>query len=499
MEQPYKVEMKNISKSFAGVHALRNVSITVKRGEIHALVGENGAGKSTLMKILAGALKSDGGTIKIDGEAQAVRSPVAAKALGISVIYQELMLANDLTVAENIYIDRIGKNTAGFVNWKKLKERARELLDKLGFGGINPGAKTGSLSVAYRQVVEICKSLSRKAQILVLDEPTAVLTFDEIQKLFGLLRTLQKKGVSIIYISHRLEEIFQLCERITVLKDGCVAGDYEIGGITKEELVNKMVGREISTLFPERSAEIGEIVLEAENLSVQNTVESASFNVRRGEVLGLSGLVGSGRTETMSALFGADRLTGGTIKYKGNEVRFRSPAAAVKRGVGYLSEDRKQKGILPNMSIRENVTLSAISKVSKFGIIRRKYEKKFVVGILEKLKAKYDDIDDKTSSLSGGNQQKVSLAKWLAADCDVIILDEPTRGVDVGAKIEIYNSINSLARSGVAVVMISSETTEIVNMCDRALCMRNGKAVGELSKERLNERNLISYAMGVIK
>ena len=497
MANEYRVEMKNIVKRFGGVLALNDVSFRVRPGEVHALVGENGAGKSTLMKILLGAYQKDEGTIFIDGKEEKISSPKEAKELGVATIYQEFMLAPHLTVAENIFIDRLS-DKGKFINWKDLNQKASEILDQLGFVEINAKQRVENLSVAYQQVVEICKNLTRNAKILVLDEPTAVLTFTEIEKLFSLINKLKNDGVSIIYISHRLEEIFQICDRITVLKDGTFVKELNTTEVNKGQLVNLMVGRDMSTLFPSRAAKIGDVVLEVKNLNRGKMVRNVSFSVRAGEVLGFSGLVGAGRTETMRAIFGADKKESGEIWLNGEQVNFKNPREAVKKGLGLLPEDRKQQGVLLEQSIRVNTTLSALRKITQLlGIINFQKDKKLAEDVLAELATKYNSIEDNTSSLSGGNQQKVALAKWLVADCKCIILDEPTRGVDVGAKVEIYKNINDLAEQGVAIVMISSEMTEIIGMCDRALIMRQGMVVGELDRSELAEDRLIRYSMGV--
>ena len=497
MANEYRVEMKNIVKRFGGVLALNDVSFRVRPGEVHALVGENGAGKSTLMKILSGAYQKDEGTIFIDGKEEKISSPKEAKELGVATIYQEFMLAPHLTVAENIFIDRLS-DKGKFINWKDLNQKASEILDQLGFGEINAKQRVENLSVAYQQVVEICKNLTRNAKILVLDEPTAVLTFTEIEKLFSLINKLKNDGVSIIYISHRLEEIFQICDRITVLKDGTFVKELNTTEVNKGQLVNLMVGRDMSTLFPSRAAKKGDVVLEVKNLNRGKMVRNVSFSVRAGEVLGFSGLVGAGRTETMRAIFGADKKESGEIWLNGEQVNFKNPREAVKKGLGLLPEDRKQQGVLLEQSIRVNTTLSALRKITQLlGIINFQKDKKLAEDVLAELATKYNSIEDNTSSLSGGNQQKVALAKWLVADCKCIILDEPTRGVDVGAKVEIYKNINDLAEQGVAIVMISSEMTEIIGMCDRALIMRQGMVVGELDRSELAEDRLIRYSMGV--
>lgn len=454
------------------------------------------AGKSTLMKILSGALHKDGGTVRILGEEVNIQTPKDAKRLGVATIYQEFMLAPDLTVAENIFIDRFASGEK-LVHWKKLNEDARHLLCELGFEDISPSTRVGTLSVACQQVVEICKCLSRNVKILILDEPTAVLTFKEIGKLFALLRKLKSEGVSIIYISHRLEEIFELCDEITVMKDGTYVETVKTDSIDKDQLISMMVGRDIKDIFPRRDAVIGETVLEVKDLCGSSMVQNISFSVRRGEVLGFYGLVGAGRTETMRAVFGADDWMSGEILLDGKPVHFKSPRMAVKSGVGMVPEDRKRQGVILEQSIRVNTTITSMEKVkNKWKIFDRKKERGFVKRVLSSINTKYGSMEHPVSSLSGGNQQKVVLGKWLAADSRVIIFDEPTRGVDVGAKTEIYQCMNQLAKEGIAILMISSEMPELLGMSDRIITMRQGKISGELSKEDFGENNLIKLAMG---
>lgn len=489
--------MYNICKSFGGVNALKSVCISVKKGEIHALVGENGAGKSTLMKILSGVYQKDEGQIILDGKEVDINSPRVGIDQGISVIYQEFALVNDLTVAENIFIDNLDDNKA-IINWKQLRAKAKKLLKEVGFEQIDPGKKVSSLSVAYQQVIEICKALSRNSKILILDEPTAVLSSNEVEQLFNLLRKLRDNGVAIIYISHRMEEIFRVCDRITVLKDGENVDTVNASEIDEQSLVNMMIGRDLKSYFPSRESKIGKVIFQVKDISRMDIVNNVSFQVHAGEVLGLTGLVGSGRTETVRAIFGEDKKDRGKIYINGHEVKISSPKAALKAGFALLPEDRKTQGVLLNMPILYNITISCLKKLCKFGgIIKRKEEREFAQGLSEKLRIKMGSLDDNTSSLSGGNQQKVAISKLLAANCNVLILDEPTRGVDVGAKIEIYKIINSLVAEGKAVIMISSEMPEVIGMCDRVVVMRGGKIMGELSKKEICEENLIRYAMGV--
>ncbi len=497
MSENYKVELLDIQKAFGGVQALKNGRLQVKPGEIHGLVGENGAGKSTLIKVLSGAHRHDAGQVLLDGKDANIHSPKDSIDKGVAVIYQEFMLAPHLTVAENIFIDHLTQKK-GIINWRSLAKSAQDLLDALGFGNISPMTLVSDIPVAHQQVVEICKALSRNAKVLVLDEPTAVLTFAEIEKLFVLLNQLKQDGVSIIYISHRLEEIFTLCDRITIMKDGDYMDTVLAQEIDKEGLINKMIGRSMTEMFPTRKAQIGDVVFEAKNIYAGKMVNDVSFNLRSGEVLGFAGLVGAGRTETMRAIFGVDIMEKGEITYFGQSLRFRSPKQAVKNGFGLLPEDRKRQGVLLDQSIRVNATLAAIDKgKNKLGIFDAKKEKAYVQDILAQLNTKYNSTEDNASSLSGGNQQKVALSKWLAADCKVIVLDEPTRGVDVGAKVEIYKNINDLAAKGVAIIMISSEMPELIGMCDRVMVMRFGSVVGELKKDEITESNLIALEMGV--
>ena len=497
MQTENMLDMRHITKRFGGVKALTDVSIEVRKGEVHALVGENGAGKSTLMKILSGAYQMDSGEIFLDGQKIRLQSPKDAKDLGITVIYQEFMLAPDLTVAENIYIDKMGSGKF-LINWKELRRKTKEQLIRLGFDAIDPNALVGSLSVAYQQVVEICKCLARNMKILVLDEPTAVLTFSEIEKLFGIINKLKANGVSIIYISHRMDEIFQLSDRITVLKDGQCMGTVNTSEVSKEQLVSMMVGRELTQMYPVRKSRVGQEVLRVENLNAGNRVKNVSFTVHAGEVLGFSGLVGSGRTETMRVVFGVDKKDSGEIFYLGKAVDFRNPHEAVAAGFGMLPEDRKKEGLILEQSIRINTTLASGKKVTgPLGFIHHKKEKEYVTELLKEISAKYYSTEDNANSLSGGNQQKIVLARWISANCKCVVFDEPTRGVDVGAKTEIYKIINDLAEKGVAVIIISSEMQEIIGMCDRAIIMRQGEVTGELDKEELNENLLIKYAMGM--
>ena len=487
--------MSGISKHFEGVKALQDVQLNVLPGEIHALVGENGAGKSTLIRVLSGVLTADKGEVKIDGRTVYFNDPKAGILAGISVIYQEFALVQHLTVAENILLDEFRQKR--FVNWKEMRGKAKKHLEELGFGHIPVSAKVSDLPVAYQQVVEICKALMRHASVLVLDEPTAVMTNKEVEQLFKLLRALREKDVSIIYISHRLDEVFSLCDRITVLKDGENVATVNAADIDKNKLVSLMIGRDLSSFFPSRESNIGEVVLRAEGIRAGSAVKDISFDVREGEILGLSGLVGAGRTECIRAILGIDKLEGGTVTLNGGAIRLKSTRDAYSRGIGFLPEDRKNQGVLLRRPIYQNITISCMKMLTTFGLIRKKRELPVVEKYISELAIKTATPMNNVESLSGGNQQKVAIAKILAANTKVLFLDEPTRGVDVGAKIEIFKIINELVSRDYAVVMISSEMAEIIGMCDRAVIIREGRSVAELNRDQFTELNIIQHSMGV--
>jgi len=492
----YRVNMKNINKSFGGVRALKDVDLKIKKGEIHALVGENGAGKSTLMKILSGAYQKDKGTIKIDGKKVSINNPHQGRKIGVGIIYQEFALAPDLTVAENIYMSNL-TNDKKLIKWSELYRKADDLIAELGFN-ISSRSKVGDLSVAYQQVVEITKALSEEAKILILDEPTAVLAPQEAERLFGILNKLKEKGVSIIYISHRLDEIFKIADNITVMRDGNVTGVVSPEDISMDGIIQLMIGRELTDMFPKRECEIGKEIFKIENLS-NDKVNKITFSVKEGEVLGFAGLVGSGRSEVMRSIFGADSKKTGKIFLEDEIIEIDNPKDAVKAGIGLVPESRKEDGIILSMPIKKNVTMANLKKVTNsFGIIKSKKEKNIVNDLVKKLAVKTNGINSNVSDLSGGNQQKVVLAKWFNADIKVIILDEPTRGVDVGAKVEIYNLINELAKKGVAIIVILSELMEIMGICDRTAVMNQGTLNGFLDKEKFSEENIMKMAIGGI-
>ncbi len=493
MPDVFRVEMRGIRKSFAGVKALRGVDFLLRPGEIHALVGENGAGKSTLMKILSGAYARDEGDIRIDGRPVRIASPRAGKELGIGTVYQEFELANDLTIAENIFMDRLGRH--GLVRWNQLYADAAAIMHGLGFD-LDVRRKVGDISVAYKQVVEISKVLSADAKILILDEPTAVLTPRETEKLFATMRSLKEKGVSIIYISHRMDEVFAVSDSITTMRDGEVTGGGRTKDFDVDRVVELMIGRKLSTMYPPREAKIGGEALKVEGLS-GDVFENVSFTLRQGEMLGLFGLVGSGRSEIARAIFGEDRRRAGRVFVGGREARIQSPHEGLRHGIALVPENRKEQGLVLDLSIKANMTMTNPASVSGgLGIINRRREDALVRELVKKLTVKTSDPNLPVNVLSGGNQQKVVFAKWLNTDSRVVILDEPTRGVDVGAKVEIYNLMNDLAASGVAILMISSELNEILGMCDRTLVIDNGTIKGELAGADMTEAGIMKLVVG---
>lgn len=494
MAENYRVKMKGISKSFGGVHALKNVDFQVLPGEVHALMGENGAGKSTLMKVLAGSLQKDEGQIFIEGKEVSIHNPDDAMRNGVSIVYQEHALASDLTVAENIYLRELKKKK--IVDWKKLNADAAALLNDLGFHKIKPTDTVGDLSVAYQQVIEICKAISSTCSVLILDEPTAVLATSEVEQLFALIERLKQKNVSIIYISHRIDEVHRIADRLTTLRDGVYVGTRSAKDITDDQIVEMMIGRNMDEIFPQKTSTPGEVVLEVRDLCRGRQVQHISFNVRAGEIVGMSGLVGSGRTETVRAIFGADKLESGTILVHGKEERIKSPRQAVKKGIGLLPENRKEEGLVLDIPIAQNITLSCIEKVcNSIGVLRKKSETEIVDRLVRDLQIKTSDSRNNVSSLSGGNQQKVAIGKWLASECKILILDEPTRGVDVGAKFEMFKLINELATNGVAIIMISSYMPELIGLCDRILVMNEGHLKGQLMRPDFSEKNILDMAL----
>ncbi len=492
----YRVELKNISKSFGGIAALQNVTLKIHSGEIHALVGENGAGKSTLMKILSGACAKDSGKISIDGTEVQINDTSDSKKLGIGIIYQEFSLVPDLSVAENIFLSQLNGYGRIWLQWKKMKKKAENLINSLGFS-IDPSIKVEKLSIAHQQIVEIVKALSENTRILILDEPSAVLGPQEIKKLFETLKRLKNEGVSIIYISHHLSEIFQLADRASVLKDGKSSESLAVSGTDRESIIKLMLGRKLETMFPERNVTTGREIIRLVGVHLNDKLQDISFSVKKGEVLGLAGLVGSGRSETVRAIFGVEKISRGHILFNGDPVVRWSPHRAKRAGIGMVPEDRKQQGIILSLSVRQNISLADYRDITdKLGFINEKKERARSRNMIKKLSIKTRDEDIKAATLSGGNQQKMSLAKWISRDCSVMIIDEPTRGIDVGAKIEIYKLINELTEHGVAVIVVSSETAELMGICDRIVVMRRGKIQGELNRQDFSEEDILRLSIG---
>ena len=490
------LEMRHISKTYPGVRALDDVSLTVGVGEVHALLGENGAGKSTLMKILAGAQPKDSGDILLNGQPVTIDSPQKAMALGISIIYQEFNLVPYLSAGENIYLGREPRGVLpGFVDFKTLYANAQEALNKLGVR-IDARAPVNTLSIAQQQMVEIAKATSKQSKIIVMDEPSATLTDHELRALFSLIKQLKSEGVSIVYISHRLEEIVEVCDRATIMRDGKWIATEDVKNLTREDIIKLMVGRELGEAIPKVAAEQGDPALTVRNLNRKGVLHDISFTVRKGEILGLAGLVGAGRTETARAIFGADPIDSGSVEVFGNPMKIRSPQDAIANGIGLVTEDRKQQGLILGMAVRENNTLSNLDALSTLSFIRRGEERQVAEKYKRDLQIKTPTVEQTVNNLSGGNQQKVVLAKWLFTGSKILIFDEPTRGIDVGAKREIYNLMNELVKNGVAIIMISSELPEVLGMSDRILVMHEGRIAGELNRADATQEAIMHLATG---
>lgn len=488
------LEMRHIGKTFPGVVALDDVDFDLRRGEVHILLGENGAGKSTLMKILSGAYQKSAGQIFLDGAEVEIKNPKHAQTLGISTIYQEFNLIPHLSVGENIFLGREPNRLPGLIDQRAIFKAATHSLSGLGLT-LNPRKLVKELRVAEQQMVEVAKALSLEARILIMDEPTAALTEHEIKELFATIRTLKEKGVSIIYISHRMEELFEIGDRVTVLRDGRSVGTYDVRAMSKSELIRLMVNRELTDLFPKEKAARGAEVVRVEGLSTKDGLNDISFTLHKGEVLGIAGLLGAGRTELARAIFGLDKITSGTIYINGEPRRIGSPRAAINSGIGFLTEDRKQQGLVLPLSVKANLCLSSVDKFSSWGVMKRNEEQQAADKYVKDLRIRTPSLDQKVVFLSGGNQQKVVLSKWLCSEAEVFIFDEPTRGVDVGAKTEIYQLMNRLTAAGVAIIMISSELLEVLGMSDRILVMRGGRVAGEFSAEEATQEKILQCAL----
>ena len=486
-------EMRGISKSFPGVKALDNVGFTVAEGEVRALVGENGAGKSTLMKILNGNYKKDCGDILIDGEVVNITNPQVADSLGITIIFQELNLVDDLSIAENIFAGRLSAK-GKLINWKEINEKAKQLLERVSFQ-TDPTRLVGSLTVAEKQMVEIAKALSRNSRIILMDEPSATLTKKELDALFEIIRDLKKQGIAVIYISHRMEEIFQICESVTVMRDGQIIGTRQVADVTSDELVEMMVGREVNSAYPKRNVEIGEEVLRVENLCRKDRDQNVAFSLYKGEVLGIAGLVGAGRTEIMRAIFGVDYIKSLDVYVKGKKVKITDPASAKKHKIAFLTEDRKIEGLTLDFTVKSNMVAANLPSIRKGLFTSAKLENQIADEYIEKIRVKTPTRNQKVGNLSGGNQQKVVVGKWLNSEPDILIMDEPTRGIDVGAKREIYEIINDLVAQGKSVILISSELPEVLGMSDRVLVMKDDAIVAELTGEDINPVEVMRHAL----
>ncbi|MEK5238226.1 sugar ABC transporter ATP-binding protein [Paenibacillus sp. FSL L8-0470] len=490
-----RIAMKDIYKSFGTNPVLAGVDFELLDGEIHALMGENGAGKSTLMNILIGLHQRDQGTIHIDGRETYFANPREAERSGIAFIHQELNVWPDMTVLENLFIGKEKISSLGLLNMKEMKALANEQFRKLSVT-IPLNQEAGECSVGEKQMIEIAKALMTHAKVIVMDEPTAALTEREIQKLFEVIASLKKEGVSIVYISHRMEEIFTICDRITVMRDGKTIDTQAIPDTDFDDVVRKMVGRQLTDRFPQRVFQPGEVVLEVKNACKTGKFKDVNFSVRAGEIIGFSGLMGSGRTEIMRALFGLDTLDSGEVKIRGKQVAIRNPHDAMQAGIGFVTEDRKDEGLILDFSIRDNMAVTNLSSFAPKGVIIDKKEKDFADLLIQRLQIKTESSSTLARQLSGGNQQKVVIAKWIGIGLSVLILDEPTRGVDVGAKREIYQLMNELTERGVAILMVSSELPEILGMSDRIIVVHEGKIGGELSRQEATQESIMTLATG---
>jgi len=488
------LSLRNIVKSYSGVTVLHDVSLDIQKGEVHALVGANGAGKSTLMKTISGAIQPDSGKIIFEGTEYEGMNPMLSGSLGIEIIYQEFNLVPALNVAENIFLGKREDSTK-FVNMKTLEAKADVILQRFGLN-IKPADYVRDLSVAYKQIVEIAKALSKEIKLLILDEPTAPLTNTEVEVLFRIVRELKAEGVSVIYISHRLEEVFELCDRITVLRDGYKIITLQTDQTDRKELINYMINADLGEEYPPRKGKPGEeVLLEVENLSGKG-YSGISFEVHKGEILGLTGLVGAGRTEIARAIFGADKIHSGKVRFEGKDAEIKSPYDAISLGITMVPEDRKSQGAIPRLSIAWNLTLANLKKLSKGLFLDFEKEKQMVAEYKDAMSIKMESVDQKVSSLSGGNQQKVVVSKWLACHPKLIIFDEPTRGIDVGAKKEIYSIINDLADQGMGVILISSEIDEMIGLSDRMIVLSEGNITGELRRDEFSKQMILNLESG---
>ncbi len=491
------LEVRGLSKRFPGVQALSNVDFDVDSGEVVGLIGENGAGKSTLIKVLAGVHRADEGEIRLNGAPVAIQTPQDSFGLGISVIFQELNLVGNLSVAENIFLGRELRPAGilrSFLDFRRTAQRAQQLMQQAGLN-CDPWLPVGELSLSRKQMVEVAKALSISSKIIIMDEPTSTLTGQETELLFEIIERLKKNGVAVVFVSHKLDEIFRMCDRLHVLRDGHHVGVTPTDQTNREELIRLMVGRDLGTLFVKQEAEISDTVLEARNLGSDKGIENVSFSLRKGEILGFAGLVGSGRTEVMRALFGIDKRTSGEIVIDGRPALIRNPTEAIAHGIGFVPEDRQVQGLVLGMDVRQNVTLASLRAVSSNGFLSDAREKHVTASFIEKLSIRTPGQEQVVVNLSGGNQQKVVVSKWLATTPRILILDEPTRGIDVGTKKEIHGLMSTLAGQGVAIIMISSELSEILAMSDRIVVMHEGRKKGELSRSEASQEKIMELAL----
>jgi rhamnose transport system ATP-binding protein len=486
----------DITKSYAGVQALKSASLELRAGEVHALIGENGAGKSTLIKIITGAVEPDGGELQIEGKTVTHNSPRVAKELGVAAIYQQPALFPELTVAENIALGVEQAGMAGRVDWRARKRRAAELLAQVG-ARIDPDRDAGELTMPQQQLVEIARALGADAKVVIFDEPTASLSEEDTQNLFDVIRSLRERGVGMVYISHRLEELPVIADRVTVLRDGRTIDTRPMAEVNRQQLIQMMVGRELSAVFPKREVQLGDVVLELRDLGcAESGIKNVNLSVRAGEIVGLAGLVGAGRTELARAVFGLTPVDGGQILLRGEPVRVGSPAEAIRRGIAYLPEDRRRHGVILDMQIGANITLASLDQISRHGALDFRRERELAGDYARRLGVKTPAIYVPVSTLSGGNQQKVALSRWLLTKPSVLILDEPTQGIDVGAKSEIHALMTDLAADGVAILMISSELPEILGMSDRVAVMHGGRVVEILDRADATQEKVLALALG---
>ncbi len=491
------VALDNVSKSYGAVRALRDGDIALRSGEVRALMGENGAGKSTLVKVLGGVIRRDSGEMRVDGEPVDFHSPHDARDAGIAVIYQEPTLFPDLSIAENVVMGYHPLGALKRIDRRAMRERVQGLLDGLGVR-LDPERPVRGLSIADQQIVEIAKALSFDARILIMDEPTAALSGPEVERLFKVTRTLREQGAAVLFISHRLDEVFTLCDTVTVMRDGAIVHDARIADMTPDEMVRRMVGRELSALFPKQDAEIGAPVLNVHRLTREGVFFDVSFEVRAGEIVALAGLVGAGRSEVARAIFGIDKADAGHVEVAGDRLPTGKPVAAMRAGIGFVPEDRRQQGLVMDLSITRNTALTKLRALTRGGLIRTSDEDELAREWATRLQLKFHRLSDNVGTLSGGNQQKVVLGKWLATDPKLLIVDEPTRGIDVGTKAEVHRMLSELAGRGLAVLMISSELPEVLGMADRVYVMREGRLTGELGRAEADEESVIRLATGPV-